>query len=226
METDAKRLRGTDAKKNRQAGTVAKKNRETAAKNPPQLAPSQKKPCYQPTVAKNPYCRRKKPQPQNTHLFGPANPRSRNVSQLFVEPEKPQLFCMSKKTWFMVYHRIPCFKRFRNVYIHGWLATHAKTTKRNASKKHLRKRQPTTCRRLCSTFAVKDLWGTQFTVVALLSDLPAGHQVPGLGHHWLCSGFLPVSFFPGTRKPTCFKWIENGYFHSFPILKDLVHHGI
>ena len=126
----------------------------------------------------------------------------------------------------MVYHRIPCFKRFRNVYIHGWLATHAKTTKRNASKKHLRKRQPTTCRRLCSTFAVKDLSGRQFTVVALLSDLLAGHQVPGLGHHWLCSGFLPVSFFPGTRKPTCFKWIENGYFHSFPILKDLVHHGI
>ena len=88
----------------------------------------------------------------------------------------------------MVYHRIPCFKRFRNLYIHGWLATHAKTTKRNASKKHLRKRQPTTCRRLCSTFAVKDLWGRQFTVVALLSDLLAGHQVPGLGHHWLCSG--------------------------------------
>ena len=66
METDAKNPRGTDAKNPRQAGTVAKNPRGTAAKNPPQLAPLQKTPVTVwnvPTVAKNPYYRRQKPQP-------------------------------------------------------------------------------------------------------------------------------------------------------------------
>ena len=48
-------------------GTVAKNPRGTAAKNPPQLAPLQNTPVTVwnvPTVAKNPYYRRKKPQPQ------------------------------------------------------------------------------------------------------------------------------------------------------------------
>ena len=56
----------TDAKNPRQAGTVAKNPRGTDAKNPPQLAPLQKTPVTVwnvPTVAKNPYYRRKKPQP-------------------------------------------------------------------------------------------------------------------------------------------------------------------
>ena len=58
----------TDAKNPRQAGTVAKNPRGTDAKNPPQLAPLQKTPVTVwnvPTVAKNPYYRRKKPQPLN-----------------------------------------------------------------------------------------------------------------------------------------------------------------
>ena len=61
----------TDAKNPRQAGTVAKNPRGTDAKNPPQLAPLQKTPVTVwnvPTVAKNPYYRRKKPQPLLTHL--------------------------------------------------------------------------------------------------------------------------------------------------------------
>ena len=61
----------TDAKNPRQAGTVAKNPRGTDAKNPPQLAPLQKTPVTVwnvPTVAKNPYYRRKKPQPQLLYM--------------------------------------------------------------------------------------------------------------------------------------------------------------
>ena len=61
----------TDAKNPRQAGTVAKNPVVLMQKTRPQLAPLQKTPVTVwnvPTVAKNPYYRRKKPQPLVTEV--------------------------------------------------------------------------------------------------------------------------------------------------------------
>ena len=48
-------------------------------------------------------------------------------------------------------------------------------TRRTRAKNICEKRQPTACRSLWFTFSVKDLWGKQFTAVALLSDLLSLH---------------------------------------------------